>query len=113
MTNTCPRSGVNMVLTSRRSCKRDLPVQILLSANLLSKSLVAGPQTEAGLFLLLALMIKWQFEGGESGSALARKRGEQRAYAGDAVYDEMLGEAKLISRGSSNAFLQIESASSR
>ena len=53
-------------------------------------------------------MIKWQFEGGESGSALARKRGEQRAYAGDAVYDEMLGEAKLISRGSSNAFLQIE-----
>ena len=30
------------------------------------------------------------------------------AYAGDAVFDEMLGEAKLISRGSSNAFLQIE-----
>ena len=60
------------------------------------------------VLLLLALMIKWQFEGGESGSALARKRGEQRAYAGDAVFDEMLGEAKLISRGSSNAFLQIE-----
>ena len=60
------------------------------------------------LLLLLALTIKWQFEGGESGSALARRRGEQRAYEGDAVFDEMLGEAKLVGRGSSNAFLRIE-----
>ena len=37
-------------------------------------------------------MIRWVFKGGADGSELAKKRGNQRAYAGDPVTDEMLGD---------------------
>ena len=55
--------------------------------------------------LVMATLIKWSFDGGEDGSEVAKKRGEQRACAGDKVFDEMLGEVTLVGRGASNAFL--------
>jgi hypothetical protein len=40
----------------------------------------------------MAAMLKWIFDGGEDGSELAEKRGEQRAYPNDPVTDELLGD---------------------
>ena len=36
--------------------------------------------------------LTWDFEGGKNGSTIAARRGKQRIYFGDTVYDEVLGE---------------------
>ena len=88
MTNTSPRSGVDTLLTqcwradgiALPKKEKKLPTCNVTSALLPFRGggeVPFSPQVAA--LLLLALMIKWQFDGGESGSALARKRGEQRA----------------------------------
>jgi hypothetical protein len=41
-------------------------------------------------------LIKWIFQGGHDGSELSKKRGEQRAFPFDVVYDEMLGDGKVV-----------------
>ena len=44
----------------------------------------------------MSALIKWIFLGGHDGSELSKKRGEQRAFPFDVVYDEMLGNGKLV-----------------
>ena len=41
-------------------------------------------------------MIVWTYEGGEDGSEAAKRRGEQRSYAGDQVVDDMFGQGTLV-----------------
>jgi hypothetical protein len=50
-------------------------------------------------------LLKWEFTGGDDGSELAKHRGEQRAYAGDKVEDEMMGQAMLDAIDRTYAFL--------
>ena len=40
-------------------------------------------------------LLKWTYEGGRDGSEEAKRRGEQRAYAGDKVVDDALGNGIL------------------
>lgn len=53
-------------------------------------------------------MLRWHFVGGADGSQLAERRGEQRALAGDAVDDEILGRGNVLGFGDSTSFLRIE-----
>ena len=41
-------------------------------------------------------MIVWTYEGGEDGSEAAKRRGEQRSYAGDQVVDDIFGQGTLV-----------------
>jgi hypothetical protein len=58
--------------------------------------------------LVMSTLIKWSFDGGADGSEVAKKRGEQRACAGDKVHDEMLGPATLIGRAETIGYLRLE-----
>ena len=40
-------------------------------------------------------LLKWVYDGGAGGSEEAKRRGEQRAYAGDVVVDDVLGKGLL------------------
>eukprot|EP00962_Isochrysis_galbana_P030801 scaffold10016_cov112-Isochrysis_galbana.AAC.1 len=58
-------------------------------------------------------LYKWIYTGGADGSTAAKRRGEQRALAGDAVVHDVFGAAKLDGLEGGKVLLQVGSGEAR
>ena len=55
-------------------------------------------------------LLKWTYEGGAPDSAEAARRGEQRAFSGDKVEDDVFGTGVLDAISGSSAFINFGTA---
>ena len=112
--NTGRERGVNTGVSTVEQ-----PLQPHESGTLLSYRHVLATPRSVPVFLrirselcsaAMPTLLKWTYEGGAPDSAEAARRGEQRAFSGDKVEDDVFGTGVLDAISGSSAFINFGTA---